>query len=599
MRSIVRILLLGRQLWPAYLAIAAAAIVQAAMTLVVPVIISRATDVVVRAQAGEPGDPVPSVVWLALALFGTAVIATLVSNAGGYLGDLMAVRLRAILSHRYFEHLLRLPQRYFDAELSGTIIGRLQRSITETTSFANAFANNFFPMLLTVVAALVIAGTYSPWLALLLVAIYPVFMWLTALTSRRWQVYEADKNRDYDIANGRFAEVIGQIRVVKSYVQELRELKLFDAQYDAAIATTARQSRWWHLMDIARRGALDLVFLGIYLIVFVQTARGAFTVAAMVLLVQLVAIARGPVMSMSYLVDSAQRAVAGSKDFLAALAEPPEAAALPDGATGVLTGNPDAPALEFEHVCFGYDDQTPVITDVSFVVQRGERIALVGESGGGKTTLTSLLLGLYRPSSGTVRLSGQDVANLDATSVRGHIGVVFQDATLFSGTIRENISYARPDASDAQIEDATRRANAHEFIERFPRGYDSQIGERGLKLSGGQRQRIAIARAMLKDAPILILDEATSSLDSRSERLVQDGLDGLMADRTTVIIAHRLSTISSVDRIVTLVDGRVDEVGTPDELAVSGGVYAELLALQASASKRDRRRLRLFDIADD
>ncbi len=596
MRTIVRILMLGRELWRSYLAIALAAVVQAATTLIVPVLISQATDVVVRAQGGQLADPVPQVVWLALALFGTAIVATLVSNVGGYLGDIMAVRLRAILSHRYFEHLLRLPQRYFDRELTGTIIGRLQRSITETSSFANSFANNFFPMLLTVGAALVVAATYSVWLAVLLIIIYPVFTWLTALTSHRWQGYEIDKNRDYDIANGRFAEVVGQIRVVKSYVQELRELRLFDARYDQAMSTTARQSRWWHLMDIARRGALDLVFLGIYLIVFIQTAQGVFSVASMVLLVQLISIARGPVTSMSFLVDSAQRAIAGSRDYLAALAETPESATLPSAPSQALAGETGAPALEFDHVSFGYDEGAPVVRDISFSVRPGERIAIVGESGGGKTTLTSLLLGLYRPSAGTIRLAGLDIASLDAARVRSHIGVVFQDASLFSGTVRENISYARPDAGDADIRDAAVRANAHDFITRFPNGYDSQIGERGLKLSGGQRQRIAIARAMLKNAPVLILDEATSSLDSRSERLVQDGLDDLMTRRTTIIIAHRLSTISSVDRIVTLVDGTIDEIGTPDELAATGGVYAELLTLQASASKRDRKRLRRFDI---
>jgi len=594
-RSIARILLLGRELWPLCVAVALTAIIQAATTLIVPSIIAAATGVVVAAQAGKAVDPVSSVVWLALGLFATAVVATVVSNVGGYFGDLMAVRLRAIMSHRYFEHLLRLPQRYFDSELTGTIIGRLQRSITETSSFFNAFANNFFPMLLTVGAALVMAATYSPWLAVLLAAIYPIFMWLTALTSRRWQGYETRKNKDYDIANGRFSEAISQIRVVKSFVQELRELRLFDAKYDETVSITAKQSRWWHLMDVARQGVLNIVFLGIYLIVFVQTARGLFTVAAMVLLVQLIAIARGPVTSMSYLVDSAQRAITGSKDYLEALTERPETGSLPEVAGMTMPGIADAPAIEFEHVSFSYDE-TPVLSDISFVVEPGERIAIVGESGGGKTTLTSLLLALYQPSHGLIRLAGVNIADQPATSIRSHIAVVFQDASLFSGAIRENISYARPDASDDQIEQAARRANAHEFIEHFPNAYDSQIGERGLKLSGGQRQRIAIARAMLKDAPVLILDEATSSLDSRSERLVQDGLDDLMADRTTIIIAHRLSTIASVDRIITIVDGRIGEIGTPDELAVSGGVYAELLALQGSASKRDRKRLHQFDI---
>lgn len=173
---------------------------------------------------------------------------------------------------------------------------------------------------------------------------------------------------------------------------------------------------------------------------------------------------------------------------------------------------------------------------------------------------------------------------------------MFQDPALFSGTIRENIAYANPGASDGEVEAAARSANAHTFVTRFPDGYDTQIGERGIKLSGGQKQRIAVARAILKGAPVLVLDEATSSLDSKSERLVQEGLERLMADRTTIIIAHRLSTISSVDRIVTLKNGRVDEIGPPDELARTGGIYAELLALQASSTSRDRARLKMFDI---
>jgi len=203
---------------------------------------------------------------------------------------------------------------------------------------------------------------------------------------------------------------------------------------------------------------------------------------------------------------------------------------------------------------------------------------------------------LYPPSRGSIRIAGTGIMDLALQDVRADIGVVFQDPSLFSGTIRENIAYATPAASDDEIIAAAKSANAHDFIARFARGYDAQIGERGLKLSGGQKQRIAIARAILKDAPILILDEATSSLDSKSERLVQEGLEHLMTDRTTLIIAHRLSTISAVDRIITLRDGRVDEIGTPEHLATTGGIYAELLALQASATKRDRRRLAHFDI---
>lgn len=356
---------------------------------------------------------------------------------------------------------------------------------------------------------------------------------------------------------------------------------------------TGVQSRWWHLMDVARRGALNLIFFGIYALIFVQTAQGAWTLGVMVLLLQLVAMARQPVQMMSFLVDASQRAVAGTRDYFVVMDEAPGAPAtlatpVAEGfvrpAWPVVAG---APAIEFDHVTFGYDEASDVLRDVTFSVAAGERVAFVGESGGGKTTLVNLLLGLYRPDTGHIRLFGTDVAGVGARELRCQIGVVFQDASLFSGTIRDNITYGRPDAPDAEVL-AARRANAHEFVARPEQGYAAQIGERGIKLSGGQKQRIAVARATLKDAPILVLDEATERARPKSERLVQAGLDELMNDRTSLIIAHRLSTISTVDRIVTLADGRVDEIGTPAELARSGGIYAELLALQASASKADQ-----------
>jgi ATP-binding cassette subfamily B protein len=249
--------------------------------------------------------------------------------------------------------------------------------------------------------------------------------------------------------------------------------------------------------------------------------------------------------------------------------------------------------VAFRDVSFGYDEHGDVLSGVSFEVRQGERIAFVGESGGGKTTLINLLLGLYAVRSGTIEVAG---AGPDLASLRRSIGVVFQDPSLFSGTVAENIAYGRPEATRDEIEAVARRAAVDVFASKLPSGYDTMIGERGMKLSGGQKQRIAVARAMLKDAPILVLDEATSALDTKSERLVQAGLDDLMRHRTSLIIAHRLSTIAEVDRIITLRDGRIDEVGTPDELSRSGGIYAELLALQSSSSKADRKRLKRFEV---
>ncbi len=233
-----------------------------------------------------------------------------------------------------------------------------------------------------------------------------------------------------------------------------------------------------------------------------------------------------------------------------------------------------------------------MLHDVSFEIQRGERVALVSGSGGGKSTIVSTLLGLYPVQSGTICLFGKDIQDMRMPAVREQIGVVFQEPSLFSGTIAENIAYAKPDASEAEIIAAAKRANAWDFISEFKDGVHTVIGERGLKLSGGQKQRIAVARAILKDAPVLILDEATSALDVKSEREVQKGLDELMVGRASLIIAHRLSTIQSVDRIITLERGRIMEVGTPAELARSGGIYAQLLALQTEGSATSKETLR-------
>jgi len=253
-------------------------------------------------------------------------------------------------------------------------------------------------------------------------------------------------------------------------------------------------------------------------------------------------------------------------------------------------------AINFDDVSFSYEEGDEVIHNVSFSVRPGEKVALVGESGGGKSTLVNLILGLYRPTEGELTINGHDVNAVQAEDLRASVGVVFQDSSLFSGTVRENIAYGKPGATDEEVVEAAKAAFAHDFISAFPDGYDTVIGERGLRLSGGQKQRVAIARAMLKDAPILVLDEATSALDTKAEQQVQAGLEALMRNRSTLIIAHRLSTIATVDTIVTLDKGHVDEVGAPADLAASGGIYSQLLALTSTATEESRKRLKEFGL---
>lgn len=597
MKSIVRIVSSARQLTPLYIGIIIGAVITTATTLLTPFLIAQATQTVVDMTTGSREPAIMPLVWLAVILLGLMLANSLVTNITGYMGDQMSSRIRAILSHNYFHKLLRLPQRYYDSELTGTIISRLNRSITSISDFLQVFANGFFTTILTVVVVLFVAAWHSPWLALLLIVIYPTFVYLTALTSRKWQVWERKKNEHYDVAGGRFAEVVGQLRVVKSFTTERTELDHFDQHYTDAVALTKTQSRFWHSMDVARRGALDLVFFGVYLIIFIATAQGRFSIGSMVLLIQLIQIAKAPVTSMSYYVDAMQRAVTGSNEYFQVMDEADE----PHNPLEVVDTEAVEwvdvdPIVAYKDVSFGYDDDRLVLDGIDLDVYRGERIAFVGESGGGKTTLVNLLLGLYAPTSGTITVRGRSVTGLPTKALRQQIGVVFQDATLFSGTVRDNLLYGDPNADDEALREAARRANALAFIERLPDGFDTEIGERGVKLSGGQKQRISVARAMLKDAPILVLDEATSALDTKAERQVQAGLEELMVGRTSLIIAHRLSTISAVDRIVTLINGRIDEVGSPAELAQTNGIYAQLLALQASDSAAGRKILRRFGI---
>lgn len=609
----MRVVRSASALWPFYIAVVVVSSIVAGLGLISPFLIREATDTIIAALGDEPvPDATRTVVWLAIALFVAEASASMLHNVSGYLGDVMVARIRQILSTRYFAKLLALPQRYYDNQVTGTIIARLDRSIANVTQFIQSFTNNFLPMLLQVVAILGITAYYYWPLTVLLALLFPLYTWLTALTSKRWQVFEQEKNANIDEGNGRFAEVVGQVKVTKSYGAEVRELEKFGRHYTNTVDITRPQSRWWHSMDTARGVAMNLIFMGIYLILFTRTLDGHFSIGEMVMLIQMVTMARQPVTMMSWIVDSAQRAIAGSRDYFKVMDEPveptanrqlvaaTEASGMPAlDATQQTPLRVREPVVAFDNVTFEYMPGEPVLHDVTFTAREGEKIALVGESGGGKSTIVNLLLGLYPITRGRLEVCGEEISHLDVEKLRATTGVVFQEAALFSGSVFENIAYGKPDATMEEVVAVAKRANAHDFIMKFTDGYDTIIGERGLRLSGGQRHRVAVARAMLKDAPLLILDEATSALDTKAERAVQAGLDELMRNRTTIMIAHRLSTIAGVDTIITLRDGRIDEIGSPADLAVSGGIYSELLRLTASSSAADRKRLKAFGFAAD
>ena len=591
MKYIWRIFTFAKQLWPYYIAISIFTILLAAMSQVVPLFTKGAIDQITNILKGGRAN-VEIVAIFAALIFVSDIGTTIFSNIGGYLGDMMAVKLQTIMSQRYYAHLLSLPQSYFDRELTGKIINRMNRGINQITQFINILSNNFLQFIFSTIFSLAIVAYFSWPVAVMLFLLYPVFIGLTTITSNKWQTYQKVINEQQDIASGRFAEAIGQVKVVKSFIQESNELRFFQNRYKTVIKTTKPQSRYWHKQDTFRRLVLNVIFFAVFVYIFVSTAKGQYSLGTMVLLIQYSMLIRIPIFSISFLVDQAQRAIANTKDYFEAMDIKSDINDSPN-ATKLLV---DQGEIQLKNVKFAYDHNF-IINNMSFTVEPNTRVALVGESGEGKTTITNLLMRLYEPNSGTITIDNQDIARVTQASLRDNIGVVFQEPALFSGTVRDNIAYANPQANIQQIIDAAVAANADEFIEKFDKKYDTEIGERGLKLSGGQKQRLAIARALLKNAPILILDEATSSLDSKSERLVQQALDRLMQGRTTIIIAHRLSTIENVDKIITISGGQVEEEGSPDLLSQSGGIYSQLLALQRGHTLAAKKKLRAYDIA--
>lgn len=571
--------------------IALTSVVTAGANLVVPFIMKTATDWIVSIVAGNAAFAWPFLILLIGAFIITRIVEVIAGDVGGWFGDTMSMTTRRQLSSRYYSHLMTLPQKYYDGAVTGKVINRLSRAISDITQFLQFFSNNLLQMLLTMGITIIILAVYSWPLAVLFMLLIPANLYLTAKTSKKWQRLEAKKNHHFDIASGRFAEVIGQVRLLKSFVSEKRELKSFDTRLSKMLKINREQSQYWHVMNAWRGLLFGLIFAGIYGVLFYETATQAISVGTMVLLLTLVQQASFPLRNLSFFVDNYQRAVANSKDYIVAMQEQPES----DESSAELSTK--SATVKFDDITFAYEQKKQVIENVNFEVEQGSKVALVGESGGGKSTLANLLMRLYEPDSGSITIGGKSVADFSRQSVRRHIATVFQDAALFSGSIRENIAYANPEASDEQVRRAAKVANALKFIGEFPDGLNTEIGERGIKLSGGQKQRISIARAVLKDAPVLILDEATSALDSRAEHEVQEALERLMKGRTTLIIAHRLSTIAHVDKIVTLKNGKVDEVGSPQVLAKSGGIYAQLLDLQMATTESAKKRLKAYDMS--
>ena len=488
-----------------------------------------------------------------------------------YQGHMMGAYMERDMRQQLFDHYERLSFSYYDQNNSGQMMSKLVSDLFDISEFAHHGPENLFISLIKIIGSFVFLFLINWKLAIPLLAIVAFMLFFSYGQNKKMQATFMDNRRKIGNLNSSLQDTLAGIRVVQSFANEDIEREKFkksnqgflsskDANYRCMGSFTGGNLFFQGMMYL-----MTLVFGG-WLI-----AHGQMESADLAMYALYIGIFISPIQILVELTEMMQKGLSGFRRFLDVVETEPE-----------IVDAEDAEPLKnikghvcYEHVSFHYnDDDSLVLDDVSFDIQAGKSIALVGASGSGKTTICSLLPRFYDVSEGRITIDGKDVRKLTLQSLREQIGLVQQDVYLFCGSIRENIAYGRPDASMEEIIEAAKKANIHEFIMELPDGYETFVGERGTRLSGGQKQRISIARVFLKNPPILILDEATSALDNESERFIQQSLEELAKDRTTITIAHRLSTIRNADEILVVAENGIVECGTHEELLEKGGIYA-------------------------
>jgi glucan exporter ATP-binding protein len=559
--------------------LAAANVALAAAQFAEPVLFGRIIDALVKGQTAgatptfEALTPLLAA-WVAFGLFIIACGVLVALHA-----DRLSHRRKQSVTTMYFEHVLQLPLSFHGGSHSGRLMKVMLTGVDALWTLWLSFFREHFAAFVALFVLLPLSLFVNWRLASLLAILCVVFAGLTVLVIRKTEKLQSAVESHYTALAERASDALSNIALVQGFARVEAEVRSLRNETDRLLAAQMPVLSWWAIIAVLTRSATTLTMLSIFLLGIYLNSQGLATIGEIVTFMNFAALL---IIRLEQVVGFTNKVLLDAprlKEFFDVLDTVP---AVRDRADAVDPGRMRG-LIEFDDVSFSYDGKRPAIADLSFTALPGETIALVGSTGAGKSTALALLHRAFDPQSGVIKIDGMDIKAVKLAALRHNIGVVYQEALLFNRSIAENLRVGNPDATDEQLLEAAARAQASELIERHPDGLDGTVGERGRSLSGGERQRISIARALLKDPPILILDEATSALDATTERKVQAALDEVMKGRTTFVIAHRLATVRNATRILVFDQGRVIEQGTFDELVARNGRFAELARAQFMA----------------